>query len=325
MMSLKAAVIGLGNISGAHIKGWQGTDGVELIAGADVRQEAADRVKEAHGIATYTDWRAMLDEQRPDIVSICTPPAFHREAAVEALDRGMHVMCEKPMAATVADAEAMTAATEGAAAIMMVAFCHRFHGTAMKAKQLIDDGILGKPVYFRGAFTGKADMVGNHRAQMSLAGGGSLMDNGSHAADLYQFLLGKVANVSCRAGTFLQDLETDDVAVMIFEGENGCFGEIITGYSMPGDFTQWRIVGEKGVLEIVDYFSGPVRFTSAETGEATDYEADNSETRFDRQFRHFVECVKAGTQPISNAQTALHTQRIIDAAYRAAEAKGIAI
>ena len=246
-------------------------------------------------------------------------------AVCEALDRGMHVMCEKPMAATVADAEAMTAATEGAAAIMMVAFCHRFHGTAMKAKQLIDDGILGKPVYFRGAFTGKADMVGNHRAQMSLAGGGSLMDNGSHAADLYQFLLGKVANVSCRAGTFLQDLETDDVAVMIFEGENGCFGEIITGYSMPGDFTQWRIVGEKGVLEIVDYFSGPVRFTSAETGEATDYEADNSETRFDRQFRHFVECVKAGTQPISNAQTALHTQRIIDAAYRAAEAKGIAI
>lgn len=324
-MSLKAAVIGLGNISGAHIKGWQGTDGVELIAGADVRQEAADRAKEAHGIASYTDWRQMLDEQRPDIVSICTPPAFHREAAVEALERGMHVMCEKPMAATVADAEAMAAAAEGAAAVMMVAFCHRFHGTAMKAKQLIDEGLLGRPVYFRGAFTGKADMVGNHRAQMSLAGGGSLMDNGSHAADLYQFLLGKVVNVSCRAGTFLQDLETDDVAVMIFEGENGCFGEIITGYSMPGDFTQWRVVGEKGILEIVDYFGGPVRFTSAETGEATDYEADNSETRFDRQFRHFVECVKTGTQPISNAETALHTQRVIDAAYRAAEAKGIAI
>lgn len=324
-MSLKAAVIGLGNISGAHIKGWQGTDGVELIAGADVRQEAADRVKESHGIATYTDWRRMLDEQSPDIVSICTPPAFHEEAAVDALGRGMHVMCEKPMAATVADAEAMAAAAEGAAAVIMVAFCHRFHGTAMRAKQLIDEGILGKPVYFRGAFTGKADMVGNHRAQMSLAGGGSLMDNGSHAADLYQFLLGKVANVSCRAGTFLQDMETDDVAVMIFEGENGCFGEIITGYSMPGDFTQWRIVGEKGVLEIVDYFSGPVRFTSAETGEATDYEADNSETRFDRQFRHFVECVKSGTQPISNAQTALHTQRVIDAAYRAAEAKDISI
>lgn len=324
-MSLKAAVIGLGNISGAHIKGWQGTDGVELVAGADVRQEAADRAAEAHGIAAYTDWRKMLDEQGADIVSICTPPAFHREAAVEALERGIHVMCEKPMAAAVADAEAMAAAAERAESIMMVAFCHRFHGTAMKARQLIDEGVLGRPVYFRGAFTGKADMVGNHRAQMSLAGGGSLMDNGSHAADLYQFLLGRVANVSCRAGTFLQDMETDDVAVMIFEGENGCFGEIITGYSMPGDFTQWRIVGEKGLLEIVDYFSGPVRFTPAETGEATDYEADNSETRFDRQFRHFVECVKSGAQPISNAQTALHTQRVIDAAYRAAEAKGVSV
>ncbi len=324
-MSLRAAVIGLGNISGAHIKGWQDTDGVDVVAGADVRQDATERVGETLGVPTYLDWREMLADQAPDIVSICTPPAFHAEAVIEALDAGIHVMCEKPMAASVADAERMATAAEGAEALLMIAFCHRFHGTAMKAKQLIDEGILGRPVYFRGAFTGRAAMEGNHRAQLSLAGGGSLMDNGSHAADLYQFLLGRVANVSCRAGTFLQDMETDDVAVMIFEGENGCFGEIITGYSMPGDFTEWRIVGERGTLEIVDYFGGPVRFTAVESGEVTEYEVDNTETRFDRQFRHFVECINTGAQPISDAETALHTQRVIAAAYEAASAKGVVV
>jgi len=120
-------------------------------------------------------------------------------------------------------------------------------------------------------------------------------------------------------------METDDVGVILLEGANGCYGEVLAGYSLPGDFTEWRITGEKGTLQLDDYFSGPARFWSRETKEWTEYECDNSETRFDRQFRHFVECVQEGKRPLSSAQTALHTQAVIAAAYEEAKRKGIAV
>lgn len=324
-MSLRAAIIGLGGISGAHMDGWKGTDGVEPVAGADIDEASVAAAEERHGLAGYTDWRAMLDEEQPDLVSICTPPFLHPEMTAECLGRGIHVMCEKPMAADVEGAEQMAVAAEGADALLQIAYCHRFHGPAMKLRELLEAGMLGRPLFFRGCFTGLSDMGGNHRGEMAQAGGGALMDNGSHAVDLYQYLLGRIANVSCRAGTLLQQMETDDVAIMIFEGEAGCFGEVIVGYSMPPQFTEWSIAGENGLLAIEDYFSGPVRFWDHETGEWTDHECDNSQTRFERQFAHFIDCVREGRQPISNADTALHTQRAIGAAYESARLKGVPV
>ncbi|MGD9495642.1 MAG: Gfo/Idh/MocA family protein [Armatimonadota bacterium] len=324
-MDLRAAIIGLGNISHTHIAGWKEAEGVQPVAGADVNEAAVAAAVEKHGISGYTDWREMLDAERPDLVSICTPPFLHPEMAIECLKRGIHVLCEKPMAADVAGAERMAEAAAQAEAVLAIAYCHRFHGPAMRLKELIDQGILGRPLYFRGAFTGTANMEADHRASKAQAGGGALMDNGSHAADLYQYFLGRIANVSCRAGTFLQRMETDDVAVMLFEGENGCFGEVLVGYSLPAQLTDWRIAGADGLLLLEDYGSGPVRFWSRATGEWTDYECDNSQTRFQRQFVHFVECIRTGRQPRSNAETALHTQRAIGAAYQAAEQKGVPV
>lgn len=324
-MSLRAAVLGLGNISGAHLTGWTKAEGVEVVAGADINEDAVRSAVETHDINGYSDWERMLDEEKPDLISVCTPPFLHRAMVEGALARGIHVICEKPMAATIEDAEAMAATVATADALLMIAFCHRFHAPAMKMKEALDSGVLGLPLFFRGTFPGGKDMSTNHRGNLAQAGGGALMDNGSHAVDLYTYLLGKIANVSCRAGTRLQEIETDDVAVMLFEGENGCFGEVLVGYSLAGDFTEWRIAGENGVLQIDDYMSGPVRFWDKASDEWTVYECDNSLSRFDRQFAHFIECIGSGEQPRSNAETALHTQRAIAAAYQAAEAKGIAI
>lgn len=324
-MSLKAAIIGLGGISGAHIAGWQKAEGVEPVAGADINADAVAAFAASHSLNGYTDWRRMLDEEKPDLVSICTPPFLHREMAVECLARGVHVMCEKPMAGTVEDAEALAEAADRADALLMIAFCHRFHGPAMKLKEVIEVGVLGTPLFFRGTFPGGRDMSTNHRGKLALAGGGALMDNGSHALDLYTYLMGPIANVSCRAGTRVQDIETDDVAVVLFEGENGCYGEVLVGYALPPGFTEWRVAGSEGIVQIDDYGAGPVRSWSLATGEWTDHQCDNSQSRFDRQFAHFVECIGTGEQPRSNAHTALHTQRVVGAAYRDAQAKGIAV
>lgn len=322
--SLRAAVIGLGGISSVHIAQYAKAEGVELVAGADINESAVQAAATKHGFRGYTDWREMLEQETLDIVSVCTPPFLHREMAVAALERGIHVMCEKPLAATTEDAEAIAQAARDASAKLMVAYCHRWHPTIVKTKQLIDAGILGRPLFFRCAFAGWVEFAGNHRAIKSQAGGGALMDNGSHAVDIYQHLLGRIANVSCRAGTMLQDMETDDVAVMIFEGENGCFGEVLVGYSLPGDHTEFKIIGDKGVLRIDDYFAGPVRFQPKGAAEWLEHEAPVGD-RFDGEFASFLGAVRGETELISTAETALHVHHVIMAAYQDAAAKGVRV
>lgn len=322
-MSYRAAVIGLGGIAGAHLAGWKETEGVEVVAGADVNTDAVSKAEADHGLTGYADWREMLDKEKLDLVSICTPPFLHREMTVEALQRGLHVMCEKPMAADIADAEVMAAAAEQTEAVLAIAYCHRFHGPMMKLKELMDEGIIGTPIFFRGGFTGMVKFDQNHRANKKMAGGGSLMDNGSHATDLFVYLVGNIANVSCRAGRFMQEMETEDVGITLFTAANGCIGEIVTGYSLPGEFTQWMITGDKGIVKVDDYFSGPVLFRTHDSQEWVEYACDNSQTRFQRQFAHFIECIRDGKQPLSNAENALHVQRVIDAAYKEAEQPGI--
>lgn len=322
--TLGAGVIGLGGISGVHIASYRKADGVELVAGADIDEATVEASAAKHGFKGYADWREMLQEEELDIVSVCTPPFLHREMAVEAMQRGIHVMCEKPIAATTEDAEAMAVAARELDAKLMIAYCHRWHPTILKAKQLIDAGVLGKPLFFRCAFAGWNELSGNHRAMMSQAGGGALMDNGSHAADIYQFLLGKIANVSCRAGTLLQDMETDDVAIMIFEGENGCFGEVIAGYSLPGNHSEFKIVGEKGTMRIDDYFAGPVMFQPKGASEWLEHEVAPGD-RFAGEFAHFLAAVRGEAELISTAETALHVHRVIAGAYSDAASKGVSV
>lgn len=322
--TLRAGVIGLGGISATHIANYKRAEDVELVAGADISAEAVEAVSSKNGFQGFTDWRQMLQEAQLDVVSICTPPYLHREMAVEALQRGIHVLCEKPIAASTEDAEAIAAAAAGAETKLAVAYCHRWHPPIVKAKQLIDAGILGQPLFFRCAFAGWIEFAGNHRAIKSQSGGGALMDNGSHATDIYQFLLGKVANVSCRAGTRLQDMETDDVALMIFEGENGCYGEVLVGYSLPGDHTEFKIVGDKGVMRLDDYFAGPIRFQPKGSSEWLEHQVPPGD-RFHGEFANFLAAVRGEAELLSTAETALHVHRVITAAYQDAAERGVSI
>ena len=311
---LRAGIIGLGGISSQHIANYKKAAGVTVVAGADIDGAAAETCAAKHRFEGYTDWRRMLDEAGLDVVSVCTPPFLHCEMAVEAMGRGIHVMCEKPIAATTEDAQAMAAAARELDAKLMIAYCHRWHPPILKVKQLIEAGTLGRPLLYRCAFAGWMEFASDHRASRQQAGGGALIDNGSHATDIYQFLFGKIANVSGRAGTFLQRVETDDVAVMIFEGENGCYGEVLVGYSLVGDHTEFRIVGELGVIQIDDYFAGPVRFQPRGAKEWLEHVPATGD-RFEGEFAEFLAAVRGEVELTSNAETALHVHRVIAAAY----------
>lgn len=199
---LKVGIIGTGMITvSGHMPAWKNlADDVEVVGVADILEDRARLVAETEGIPhAYGDWRAMLDELDLDVVSICTPNAYHKEQAIAALQAGAHVLCEKPIATSRADAVEMFDAADAADRILFVGQSSRFSPEARTAKEICDSGRLGETYYAETYFLRRRGipMWGQfHMKEHS--GGGPIYDLGVHAIDLLFWLMGspKVTAVS---------------------------------------------------------------------------------------------------------------------------------
>lgn len=138
---LKAAIVGLGGISGAHIPGWQAAEGVELVAVCDVRPERMENCKDLH---CYTDFEEMLDQEKPDILDICLPTFLHTKFALTAMKRGIHVLCEKPVSLEPGDVELLYKTAQENGVKFMVAQVLRFWPEYKLLKEIYETERYGK-------------------------------------------------------------------------------------------------------------------------------------------------------------------------------------
>lgn len=205
MTSLRVAMIGYGFMGAAHSQGWRTAPRVfDLPADAEmaviVGRDAAAVAKAASkwGWAeSATDWREVIARDDIDVVDIVTPGDSHAEIAIAALDAGKHVLCEKPLANTVAEAETMAAAADRAAARgvkAMVGFTYRRVPAVTFLRQLIAEGVVGRIAHVRASYRQDwlvdPDMPLAWRLQKEHAGSGALGDIGAHAIDLVEFVTG---------------------------------------------------------------------------------------------------------------------------------------
>ncbi|MFJ4294866.1 Gfo/Idh/MocA family protein [Curtobacterium sp. NPDC089689] len=218
---LRVAMVGHGFMGAAHSQGWRTAPrffdlGVEpemaVIVGRDPERTEAARRQYGWQTAS-TDWRAAVTDPDIDVVDICSPGSSHVEVAVAALEAGKHVLCEKPLANSVAEAEAMTAAAAAARASgvrSMVGFSYRRVPAIAFAKRLVEAGRLGTVRQVRALYLQDwlADPDGpmTWRLDKSLAGSGSLGDIGAHAIDLVEHVTGaSLATVSGTLETFVTE------------------------------------------------------------------------------------------------------------------------
>ncbi len=326
---LRVGIVGCGGIARAHLAGYRNAEDVEVVSVFDVAAPAAQALAAESGARVAESIADMIRLDKPDAVSICTPPGVHLANSAPFLAAGIPVLCEKPLELNARTAAKLAAAAQRSRALFMTAFCHRFHPAIVELKKLIDAGTLGKPVLFRNIFGGYIDMKGNHRARPEMSGGGVIVDNGSHSVDLFRFLVGEPTSVQAMAGHVAQKLPIEDFGMIALERNGKVFGEILSSYSLKvcGNWVEWY--GTRGTAAVSYWNEGQpdlaCKVEGAQGWTAVDCSA--LPDRFTAEVGHFITCIRTGRRkPAVSASDGYRAAVIIQAAYQSvAKGKRIAV
>lgn len=256
---LRAAIIGTGGISQAHHAGYV-AGGVDVVALCDVNEEQlAARARDWGVTRTYTDFTALFAAGGFDVVSVAAPTAVHHPATIAAAAAGVHVLVEKPMALDLTLADAMIAACAEAGVVLQVNHQLRSSAPARRAKELLSSGAIGRLTHLR---LRQAHDWGGLGVRPSFAtrassGGGTLLDNGCHLADLARYFGGRVTEVYARSSTLAYDVEVEDTAHVSCVFDDGALGTIETAWTATGWEEGFWLYGTLGALECTNRLGPP--------------------------------------------------------------------
>ena len=252
MTPMRVALVGCGKVAGIHATALAAIPEAEFVAACDVNTDRANAFAAKYGARPFTDLGTMLREARPDAIIIGTPHPMHAEAAIQAAEAGVHVLVEKPLAASLDDCDRMLAAAKRGGATLGVISQRRFLEPVQRMKRAIDEGKIGKPalgVFIQYSWRDAAYYLSDPwRGKWDTEGGGVLVNQSPHQLDILLWLMGPVAEVSGYwANLNHPTVEVDDTAVASIRFKNGGLGSIITSLSQkPGIYTKVHIHGSLG-------------------------------------------------------------------------------
>ncbi len=337
---IKIGIIGAGNIAqSSHIPSYLKQDDVELTAVCDIKLERAQEVAKKYGFKyAVQDYRDLLSIDEIDAVSICTWNNSHAPIAIAAANAGKHILCEKPMAMTVAEAEAMADAAAKSGKVFMMAFVNRFRADSKYLKALADEGRFGEIYCSKAGWLRRRGTPLGWFTDTAKSGGGPVIDIGVHVIDLTWYLMGKPKPTRVSAQTYYKigDYKTKGVSRWVaFDTDNLVFNtedsaqaiiHFENGATMLFDVS-WAINGE-GSPDIYCHLYGTKAGATLDPlkiyGEDGGYLSDavpvlKNENRFDNEIRHFLDCIKESKEPIATAEDGVLIQKILNGIYDSAK------
>ncbi len=256
METVRFGIVGVGGMGNGHARNMPHIPEAELTAVCDISPEALSYATETYGVPGFEKHVDLLDSGLVDAILVATPHYFHPPISIDAMERGIHVISEKPMAVTVSGAEAMIKAAERTGVIFAVMFQQRTLPVHQAAKRLVEEGLLG-PLYrtllIDAHFRSQAyyDSAG-WRATWKGEGGGVLLNQAPHGMDIFTWLAGMPARVSARVNTRQHDIEVEDEATALLEYENGAIGYFLESVNEYPTGMRIELAGELGKLVIQD-------------------------------------------------------------------------
>ena len=344
MKKLRIGMIGAGNIAKVHLEAYKNVPDAEIVAICDINRENLDEAAELYNIPNrYDSVEEMLANCELDAADVCIWNCDHAKCAIAALNAGLHVLCEKPMAYNAQEAEAMKKAAQDNGKLLMIGFVLRFGNGEKVAKDFIDNGYLGDIYHTKATYLRRHGAPGGWFCRKELSGGGPVIDLGVHVIDLTRYLMGNPKPVSVYAVTnssignrpYLNTnvswmpkgasdtdpYEVEDFGTAIIRYDNGATTLLEASYNMNGDTTtKTEYFGTKGGIKVDA--DGMKIFTVI-----NDYLADvtpkidnlkNGGDLFVEEMKHFTDCALNGTACIATADDGITIMKILDAIYESA-------
>ncbi len=252
----RVGVIGTGVMGSEHAARWQQLP-VELVGYHDHRVERAERLAQELGGRAFTSMHDLIAEV--DIVDVCTPTPEHRGPVIAAAEAGKHIVCEKPLARHLRDAEAMIAACETAGVRLFVAQVVRFFPEFARAKEIVDSGAVGRIGVVRSVRAGSYPTAREWYGNFDLSGG-VILDLAIHDIDYLRWLCGDVERVFAHGLSF-ERIAAKDHALITLRFKSGAIGHIDANWSLPAGIfnTALEIAGDEGILQVDNQTSSPLQ------------------------------------------------------------------
>jgi len=253
-MTVRFGLIGCGRVAPRHAQSLIQLSDTQLVAVADIREDRARRFSAEYGAQAYTDYDNMLARPDIDAVTVCVPSGLHAQVAIDVLHAGKHVLVEKPIALSLADADRMIATAREAGLTLGVVLQNRYNSPVQQVRTLIDQGRLGKlylgsvcvrwyrpQSYYEDGWHGTLSMDG-----------GALMNQSIHHLDALQWFMGPVASVYAYTATLAHTMESEDVGVAVVRFRSGALATV------EGSTLTWpqtlegsvALFGERGSVKI---------------------------------------------------------------------------
>ncbi|MBD3184299.1 gfo/Idh/MocA family oxidoreductase [Candidatus Poribacteria bacterium] len=257
MNEVRFGIIGCGVIAPTHAAALDKIENARLVAVADIQEDKAKGFADKYEISSYyKEYNELLNNDEVDAVSICTPHYLHSPMAIDAARAGKHVIVEKPMAITMAEADEMIDECKKANVKLGAIFQHRFDPAAQCIKKAIEDGRLGQLV-MGGSYTKwyrsneYYDYGRSWRGILSKGAGGALINQAIHMVDLLRWFMGPVDAMSANISTLTHPIEAEDICVASIKFKNGALGTVEASVStVPNMPEQLHISGTKGTVVI---------------------------------------------------------------------------
>ena len=306
---LRVGMMGAGHIAGQHATCLAQIPDVQVAGMFDVVGSRAEEMAQRFSAQAYTNLTSMFDNV--DIVYICTPPKFHREAVISAVEAGLHIFCEKPLAASIDDATTIQHAVEQSEIIFAMGFNLRFVSVFQQLKALVEEGKLGELYSFWRIRNGFSPFPApNWRTDPRFLCGMTI-ESLSHDFDLIRWIAGDIVSISGRVGTSRPDLVGyDNIISATMTLKNGGTANIHASWASHVHADQCGVLGSLGsaVSE-----KGVVRWRTEEMAEESIVESIRTDAlglSYLRESEQFINCIQSKTNPLASVADGVATVRI---------------
>jgi UDP-N-acetyl-2-amino-2-deoxyglucuronate dehydrogenase len=335
---MRFGILGGGGISDTHARAVRACAGLEVAAFCGANAERTEQLAKQHGVPAYARLEDFLAHRPMEAVVIGSPSGLHAEQGIAAVERGLHVLVEKPIDVSTARAEALIAAAASSGVTLGVIFQDRVKPALVRLRDALRAGTLGEvllasarvkwyrpPEYYSAS---------RWRGRLALDGGGALINQGIHTLDLLRFLLGPVARVKAVAATRMHAMEGEDVALALLEFASGAVATLeATTCAFPGYPRNVELTGTAGtvVIDGDDVIAADLRtprpdLVSARGRAVVENAASPIVTDVSAHaavIADFAAAVRAGRPPLCDGRDGTATLAVVEAIYAAARIGGL--